>query len=82
MKKIVIFTGTLSHGGSERVISTLCNEFVNVFDKVEIILFYNMSIFYNMPENITITTIDSEIDGKVNIVKKLLWLRKYITKNN
>ena len=78
MNKLTIFTGTLSHGGSERVISILTEAFIEKYDSVEIILFYDLPIWYKINEKVKIINISDKINGKKNILSKALWLRKYI----
>nr|WP_186324865.1 glycosyltransferase [Paenibacillus bovis] len=79
MEKIVIFTGTLSFGGSERVISILSKSLLKHYN-IEIILFYNRPIWYEMDERIKITLLNDLIPGKGSIFKKIMFYRKYIKK--
>lgn len=80
MKRITIFDGTLEKGGAERVISILTNKMINRGINVEILLFYNRKIHYQINEKIKITTIEGET-GTTNPIKNLFWMRKYL-KNN
>lgn len=82
LSKLIIFTGTLSHGGSERVISILSKALVKRFDQIEIILYHDKPIWYKLDESVKVTIIDKEINKKKNLINKLLWLRRYVMKNN
>lgn len=82
MKKVVIFIGTLSYGGAERVISILSKSLLEYVDNVEIILYYDKDICYEIDKRIVIKVIDKENIKSKNIFFKLLWFRKYIVKSN
>ena len=50
-KSIAFIIGSLSSGGAERVVSTLCNELVETY-KVTVITFVNLSPFYKLDPKI------------------------------
>jgi GalNAc-alpha-(1->4)-GalNAc-alpha-(1->3)-diNAcBac-PP-undecaprenol alpha-1,4-N-acetyl-D-galactosaminyltransferase len=77
MRSLKIISATLSHGGSERVISTLSGEFLKYFDNVEIILYYSNPIWYKVDPRVKITIIDEHILNK-GVLTKAKWLRNYI----
>lgn len=75
MKKITFITDTLSSGGSERVMSVLANELSNS-NMVEIICLSGKESFYPINNNVRLTFLGEKY-GK-NLLKKFLWLSKYI----
>lgn len=79
-KRIVIFDGTLKQGGAERVISILSRYMHNAGDKVEILLYHDAEIFYDIHPDVKITSVEHE-SGTKNIMKNLLWMRNFIKKN-
>lgn len=74
-KHIVLFCGTLNLGGAERVISMLAKALLKDY-QAEVLLYYNQPIFYSMPENLKITSVEKET-GTKNILKNILWMRKF-----
>ena len=79
--KILITNATLLHGGAERVISILANEFANIGHEVELLLYYDKPIWYSLDHKVKVT-IDEAIIGKCGRVKHALWRRKYIKHSN
>lgn len=79
-KKIIFFDGTLENGGAEKVISILTDYLAQKDLPVEIITYYDSEIFYKFNDKIVIHSIIKNTKSK-NILKNILWLRKYI-KNN
>lgn len=75
MKKITFITDTLSSGGSERVMSVLANE-LSKSNMVEIICLSGKESFYPINNNVRLTFLEEKY-GK-NLLKKFLWLSKYI----
>lgn len=81
--KIVFSCGTMQHAGAERVISILANKFVDLGHEVELLLYYDKPIWYDLDERITITVDEREIgnlNGKSNVLGHLRFRRKYIKK--
>lgn len=81
MARIIFFVGTLREGGAERVISLLSKELVARGNIVEIVLYCNSPIFYEIDSNIRITKIEKEI-GTKNIIKSVFWMRQYFKENS
>jgi glycosyltransferase involved in cell wall biosynthesis len=79
-KKIVFFIGTLGNGGAERVISILTGKYVDMGIPVEIVLYYDEEPFYHIHPDVNITYIERETKSK-NILKNVLWLRRYVRRN-
>lgn len=75
--KIMLSDATLAHGGAERVVSILGNCFVEMGHEVEIFLFYDREIWYNLDKRIKVT-VDEKILGKANIFKHIFFRRKHI----
>ena len=82
MKKnrIVFFIATLGNGGAERVISILSKQLVCSGEKVEIVLYYDDTPFYDIHPDIKITYVERETRSR-NLLKNLIWLRRYFVKN-
>ena len=79
-KKIIFFDGTLREGGAERVISILTREMAENNEPVEVVIYYNEEIFYELHPDVKVTSV-SKNTNKTNIIFNLFWLRKYL-KNN
>lgn len=79
-KKIIFFIGTLGNGGAERVVSILSRHCVSLEIPVEIVLYYDEKPFYDIHPEVKITYIERETKSK-NILKNLIWLRRYLIKN-
>lgn len=73
--KVYFFTGALLEGGAERVISLLSREFVNKEIDVEIVIYKNCPIFYEIDNRIKVCKIESETKSN-NMLKNIIWLRK------
>lgn len=80
-KKVIIFIGDLRSGGAERVVSIISKGFLQEFKEVEIVLYYDRPIFYNLDKNIKVRTIEKETKSR-NILKNMLWLRRNINKED
>ena len=78
--RIVFFIGTLGNGGAERVVSILTRHFVTSEIQVEIVLYYDAEPFYRIHPDIKITYVERETGSK-NILKNVLWLRRYFIEN-
>ena len=79
-RRIVFFIGTLGNGGAERVISILTRHLANMGLSIEIVLYYDSVPFYEIHPDVRITYVERETCSK-NILKNLLWLRRYFKKN-
>ena len=75
--KIVLSDATLMHGGAERVVSILANSLYELGHDVEILLFYDREIWYDINPNIKITISEKLTDGNSKL-GHLIWRRKYI----
>jgi len=81
MSKLFISCCSLSSGGAERVLSILSKPFANSYDKVEYIMWYDNPVFYQIDKRVQIVSIEKEIGSK-NTLKKMMWFRSYIRKQN
>lgn len=79
--KILFTDATLMHGGAERVISILSNELVNMGHEVEILLFYDQPIWYEVDDKVKIHN-DEEKIGKASIIKHIIYRHKYFKKSD
>ena len=79
-KTIVFFIGTLGNGGAERVVSILSRHYVSMGFPVKIVLYYDEKPFYDIHPDVQIIYIERETKSR-NILKNLLWLRRYLIKN-
>lgn len=75
--KIIFSSATLSHGGAERVISILANSLVERGYEIEILLYYDRPIWYEINSKVVITN-DEQYIGKANPIKHMLWRHKYL----
>lgn len=72
----MIFDGTLMQGGAERVISILSHHMIERGFKVEILLYYDREIFYEIDKRIKITIVEKESKTN-NVLRNLVWMRRY-----
>lgn len=79
-KRIVIFDGTLKQGGAERVISILSRYMHDDGYKVEILLYHDAELFYDIHPEVKIISVEHE-SGTKNVIKNLLWMRKFFKQN-
>lgn len=79
-KKYIIVCGTLTQGGAERVISILSKEMVQKGFPVEILLYYDRPLFYEIDPRVRIVTVEKET-GQKNLLRNLRWMRKYFKTN-
>ena len=80
-KKIFISCATLGSGGAERVISVLSSPFASHYDNVKIILWISAPIFYDIDPRVEIVDVEKNAKS-TNLLKKMLWFRKYISKES
>lgn len=78
-KRFVIFDGSLMQGGAERVISILSKKMVENGMRVEILLYHDKPIFYNIDSRIKITTVERET-GSNNLIENIIWMRKFFAR--
>lgn len=79
-KTIIFFIGTLCVGGAERVVSVISNKLAEEKYPVEIITYYDRTVHYTISKSIKLTSIERETSSQ-NIIKNLLFLRRYIKLN-
>ena len=79
-KRIVFFDGTLMQGGAERVISILSRHLSERGFSVQILLLYDREIFYEIAPSVRVTVVEKE-SGSKNLLKNLLWVRRFFEKN-
>ena len=75
--KVIFFCGCLQSGGAERVISILSKRFLNKFKNVEIVLYYDRDINYELASDVKVTVIQKEVK-KANRINSALWFRKHV----
>ena len=78
-KTLLVSCATLSSGGSERVLSILSNCFANEYEKVIYVMWVHRPIFFKVDERIHLVDLEEEA-GTKNIVKKMIWFRKFVYK--
>lgn len=78
--RIVFFIPTLGTGGAERVVSILTKHLTCKGKRVEIVLYYDSVLFYDVHPAVKITYVERETKSR-NLLKNLLWLRRYFIKN-
>lgn len=76
-KRIVFFIGTLMEGGAERVISILSSYFAAHEYEVEILMYYDREVFYQIDPRVKIVSVEREVQG--NLIRKIQWLRKHLS---
>lgn len=73
----ILFTdATLMHGGAERVLSILCNRLVELGHEVEVLLYYDRPIWYEIDRRVHIAN-DEENIGKKNVLKHIRFRHRY-----
>ena len=78
--RVCFFIGTLGNGGAERVVSILTRHLAQMQISVEIVLYYDSVPFYDIHPDVKITYVERETASK-NILKNVLWLRRYFIQN-
>lgn len=79
--KVVFVTDTMHPGGSERVISVLSNEMSRQGLDVQIICLRGFNSFYELDNEIKLVCVEAA-KTNTSIIKKVLWLRKYLNREN
>lgn len=81
MKKIVVFVGSLSRGGAERVASLWVRGFVGQGHDVSVVILDgNLPISYNVPDCVRIDKLDVKKEGIPRIFEIIRKLRKCLLK--
>ena len=80
-RRYTFFIGTLSQGGGERVVSILSKKMAEKGLSVNILLYYDRPIFYELDPRVTVTTVEKETGSK-SVVKNIFWIRKYFEKSS
>lgn len=75
-KKIAFFIDSLNQGGAQRVVSILSRQYAELGIPVEIVLYYDQTPFYDIHPAVQITYAERETGSK-NLVKNMIWLRRY-----
>lgn len=76
-RTLLVSIATLGSGGAERVLSVLSKPFSDEYNRVEYVLWLHYPVFYTIDKRVKIVDITKEA-GTDNIVKKLLWFRRYV----
>lgn len=79
-KRYVIFIPTLSQGGAERVISLLSRKMAEDGLSVTILLYKDLEPFYTIDPKVKLVYVPRE-SGTTNLLKNLLWMRRYYRDN-
>ncbi len=79
-KRIVFFNGTLMQGGAERVISILSRRMCEQHYQVEILLYRDSEIFYDIAPQVQIVFVERETNSR-NLFRNILWIRQYFKRN-
>ena len=78
--RITFIVANLNSGGAERVMSLLANHFVENDYEVEFIFLKNDVRFYQLHHQIKVIIVEKECNSN-SLIKKLLWMRKYLDQN-
>ena len=78
--RISFVAANLNSGGAERVMSLLANQFIKSGYEVEFIFLKKDIRFYPLLQQVKVKVAEKECDSD-SLIKKLLWMRKYIGNN-
>ena len=78
--RIIIIAANLNSGGAERVMSLLANQFIENGYEVEFAFLKKDIRFYPLHDKVKVKIAEKEC-GSDSLIKKLLWMRKYIRQN-
>jgi len=81
MRKLLVSSGTLSSGGAERVLSILSDKFVDFYDDVIYLTWYDVPDFYTINSDVRRICVERECGSK-NLIRWALWFRRFIKKEN
>lgn len=77
--RITFVAANLNSGGAERVMSLLANQFIKSGYEVEFIFLKKDIRFYPLLKQVKVKAAENECNS-CSLIKKLLWIRKYIGK--
>lgn len=80
-KKLIISIGTLSHGGAERVVSILSRNFIMAFKEVEILMWLDAPVHYEIDKRIKLVCLPRLSETR-NRYRNIFYFRKYIKESN
>lgn len=78
--KLSFVAANLNSGGAERVMSLLANQFIENGYEVEFVFLKKDIRFYPLHDKVKVKIAEKEC-GSDSLIKKLLWMRKYIRQN-
>ena len=78
--RVVICSLEFQYGGAQRVISVLLNELKQRYESVELLLYFDGELCYDLPKGIKVTVVESETHTKNKIVN-MFWIRRYLREN-
>ena len=78
-KRFVFFTGTLGKGGAERVVSILSRKMAEEGHFVEILLYFDCQVFYDIDPRVKITFVERETGSK-SLRKNYSFIRNFFKK--
>lgn len=79
-KRIIICSLTLQYGGAERVISVLLKELTRYYESVELLLYYDGEMSYELPLDVKVTVVENKTHT-TNKIKNMFWIRRYLHDN-
>lgn len=79
-KRIIICSLSFQYGGAERVISILLKELNSCYENVELLLYYDREICYDLPLDVKVTVVESKTHT-TNKLKNMFWIRRYLHDN-
>ena len=80
MKRIVFFIGAMRGGGAERVVSIITAQLAELGYYVELLIYYDREIIYDIHPNVKVTIVEKENKTK-NKLKNTIWIRRYFKYN-
>lgn len=75
--KVFFFCPALIAGGLERVLSILSYTLAKHYSNVTYIMWYDKPVFYQLGNEVKVVSVEKE-SGEKEIVKRMIWLRKYV----
>lgn len=76
VKRCIFFCASLEQGGAERVISLLSGALAEQGKSIEIVMYFNREIYFQIDSRVKITSVERE-SKSTNIVRNIFWLRSY-----
>lgn len=77
--KIIFLTSSLGSGGSERVVSLLCNKMMEQGHDVEIVCLKYNDVYYKLNQDVKVVLAMQQTKNRLT---EIFWLRDYIKKDN